>query len=290
MEFFKKHNRLFLALGMLICAAAIVWTLRPVYRPTFIEKALGYVVAPLQKGATAVTQGVGGFFSSFADAGRRNAENAELKEQVNRLTIENRRLRLADEENKKLSELVRIAQKYAELPLTGAEIIGKDPNDWYDSFHIDKGTLDGLTKNMAVLGGGGLVGVVREVYPNYAKVVSVIDHRFSAAVKNMRTEDIGIIKGDFRLMPQGLCRMDYIDAGAQVLEGDEIYTSNLSSFFPPGVFVGTVLQVGPNLDGMTQYAIIQPAANVKRIETVLVVTRLYGDENAVDDVPVFLED
>lgn len=292
MEFLTKYKRIFLLAGMAVCVTAIILTLRPGFRPTFVGKALGFVITPLQQGATAVTRRVGGFFSMLSEMSRLQAENAALKDQISLLTIDNQRLRLADEENKKLSALLEIGQKYADLPKTGAEIIGKDPNDWYDSFHIDKGTLHGLTRNMAVLGDGGLVGVIRECYPNYAKVITLIDSRCSVAVKNVRTEDIGILKGDVKLMPQGLCRMEYINADAQIMPGDEIVTSAHSAHYPPGILVGTVLRVEPNLNGLTKYAIIQPAANIDRVETVWVVTKLYGDENqdAVNDEPVFLED
>jgi rod shape-determining protein MreC len=58
--------------------------------------------------------------------------------------------------------------------------------------------------------------------------------------------------------------------------------------FPPGIMVGTVLSVEPNPDGLTKYAVIQPAANINRIENVLVVNRLFGDENATGDEPWFI--
>ncbi len=99
-----------------------------------------------------------------------------------------------------------------------------------------------------------------------------------------------MLKGDVRLMQQGLCRMEYIHADAQILPGDEIITSTHSSLFPPGVLVGTVLRIEPNPDGLTKYAVIQPAAQIDNVETVLVVTELYGDEEATFDEPVFLED
>lgn len=290
MEFLKKNKKIFLGAGMLICIVAIALTLSDGYAPGFFEKTLGYVVSPFQKTATGITRWVGGGFALLTESGRLQAENAALKEENSLLKIDNQRLQLADEENKKLSALIEIDQKYADLPKIGAEIIGKDPTDWYDSFNIDKGSDDGLSKNMAVLGDGGLVGVIREVYPNYAKVISLIDHRCSVTVKNMRTDDIGIVKGDVKLMTQGLCRMEYINADAQIMPGDEVITSAHSAFFPPGILVGTVLSVEPSSNGLTKYAIIRPAANIKHIETVLVVNKLFGDENATNDEPIFLED
>jgi rod shape-determining protein MreC len=279
MEWLARHRKLFLSAGMLTCLAAIILTANPNFKPTIAEKAIAYTVVPLQSGVRSFTNWMSVRFSGFADTARLWEENIELREQIGWLTQENRRLRLADEENKELSALLKIAQRYAELPTEGAGIIGHDPNNWNDSFSINKGGNHGLRRNMAVLGDFGLLGRIEEVYPNYSKMITLIDHRFAVAVKNSRTEDIGVLKGDVRLMQRGLTRMDYISgAEAQIMPGDEIVTSAHGSLFPPGILVGTVLSVEPNPDGLTMFAIVQPAATLSRIETVLVVTRLFGEE------------
>jgi rod shape-determining protein MreC len=284
MEWLSRHKRLFLSFGMVICLAAIIITANPNFRPTAAEKAMSYIVIPLKNGVSTVTGWIGGVFSSFGDTRRLQLENNELREQIGRLAQENRRLRFADDENKELSALLEIAQKYAELPTTGASIIGKAPNDWFNSFSINKGYNDGLQRNMAILGDFGLLGRIAEVYPNHSTVITIIDHRFAVAVKNIRTEDLGVVKGDMKLMQQGLVRMEYIDGGsAQIMAGDEIVTSAHSSMFPPGILVGEVIDLEPNPDGLTMNAIVRPAVTINRIENVLVVTQVYGDENATTD-------
>jgi rod shape-determining protein MreC len=276
---------------MLICVTGIIFTVNPSIRPSFIENALSYTVVPIQRGITAAGRFVTDKFSGFSDTVKLVDENKRLREEINRLRTDNQRLDLLDEHNKRLSALLAVAQKYEELQTRGADIIGKDPTDWYDSFHINLGGGEGITRNMAVLGdGGGLVGVVKEVYQNHSKVVSIIDSRCSVAVSCVRTGDNCVLKGDTRLMQQGLCRMEYIHADAQILPGDEIITSSLSNYYPPGVLVGIVQRVESNADGLTKYAIVKPAAQIDDIETVLVVTKLYGDENAANDEPVFIED
>jgi rod shape-determining protein MreC len=273
MTWLAKHRKIFLSAGMLVCLTAIIFTANPNFRPTLLHHAMAYTVVPLQRGATAATGWVRGKFTVLLEMNRLQQENMELREQIGRLSQENRRLRLADEENAALSALLNISQRYAPLPTEGAVIVGKDTNDWYSSFTIDKGSNHGLKRNMAVLGDFGLLGRVETVYPGSAYVITLIDHRFAVAVKNVRTEDIGVLKGDVRLMRQGLCRMEYISgAEAQIMPGDEIVTSAHGSMFPPGILVGNVLSVEPNPDGLTMYAVVQPAATINRIETVLVVT------------------
>jgi len=158
----------------------------------------------------------------------------------------------------------------------GARVIGHDSNAWNNNFHIDRGTDDGISMNMPILADQGLVGVVRQVWPRRAQVVSIIDHGFSAAVYSPRTGDIGMVSGDIALMQQGLTRMNHIDVSAQLMPGDEILTSAHSSIFPPGLLVGTVVSIHPNPDVLTAHAIIAPVATPNDIEMVLIVTESFG--------------
>ena len=283
MELIYKYKRIFLLIGMGICVAAIIITINPNYRPSVIARSLGHVIVPLQSAATAATRWAGSRVSLLWEMSHLQQENARLREEIGWLEIENQRLRLAGDENQRLSELLYIRQRYAELPMIGAIIIAHDPNVWYSSFNIDRGSNDGLAPNMAVLGPGGLVGRIHRVYPNYSKVLSLIDDRFAAAVQSTRTDDWWVVKGDSRLMQQGLVRMDYIDSNAHIMAGDEVFTSINSTIFPPGIRVGTIMDVQPTPNGLAQYAIVRPFANVRNLEHVLVVNQLFSPQDWDED-------
>jgi rod shape-determining protein MreC len=283
MEFLRKHKRLFLGLGICICIAAIVLTVSPGVGPTVFERGLSHIVVPMQRGITSFTGWVRGRFALLADNRRLLEENQALRNENSLLRMENQRLLQADDDNIYLSALLNISRRYAELPVLGARVIGQTTNDWYDSFIIDRGSDDGITTNMAVLGDGGLLGVVRRVFPTHSVVVSVLDIRFNAAVMSRRTEDRGIARGEITLMQQGLMRMNHIDGAAQIMPGDEIITSPHSTMFPPDILLGTVLSVTPNPDGLTQHAIIRPAVNLDSREMVLVVTERFGDVHNTRD-------
>ena len=60
-------------------------------------------------------------------------------------------------------------QNYAEYEKTAAHVIGKDSGNWFNTFMIDKGRKDGIEKDMNVLAGSGLVGIVTEVGPTWSK-------------------------------------------------------------------------------------------------------------------------
>lgn len=287
-EFFERHKRLFLLTGIFLCILAIIVTISPTVAPNLVQRGISLIVTPMQRASSASISWVRGHFSAIANNQRLLAENARLQEQVNNLLVENHWLKLAGEENAELAALLDINLRYANLETTGARVIGVDPNDWYHRFFLDKGSRDGIEVNMAVLGDGGLIGVIRHVLDTRSLFVSVIDSDFAASVMSVRTGDIGMLRGDIALMQQGLVRMDGIEAAAQIMPGDEIQTSIHSSIFPPGILVGTVESVHPNPDGHTRHAIINPVANLSNINVVSIVTEVFGDATATRDVHQFI--
>ena len=287
MEFFYKHKRLFLALGITICLSAIVVTITGVAPTSFLGRGLSYVVVPLQRGASSATQWISGRFYVLARSEQILAENRALVEENIRLRNANQRLYLLDEENYRINTMLEMYQRYPELPMVGARIIGQNPNDWRPSFQIDKGENHGIKPNMVVLGDGGILGVIHQTGPYHSLVVSIMDNSFAAAVRNARTEDVGVVWGNSELRPDGLMWMPRIEGTARFMPGDEILTSAHGAFFPPGILVGTVVSVHHNQDGHTQHAIIQPSVNLDRVDIVLIVNQLFGD---APDADTFDED
>ena len=285
MHLLYKYKRIFLLTGMGVCVIAMMITINQSYRPGIFTRALSYVIVPLQSGTTSVANWVSSNVSMIWEINSIRDENTRLREEIGWLEIEMQRLRLAGEENLHLTELLYIRQRYGELPIVGATIIAWDHSSWYGSFTIDRGSNDGLEVDMAVLGTGGLIGRISEVYPNRSQVISIVDYRFAATVQSVRTGDTGIIRGDSTLMQQGLIRMEYIGEADNIMAGDELITSELSKIFPPAILVGTVLEVRPTPDRLAQYAIVQPSTdNIRRLEHVLVVNELFvPPEDEVQD-------
>jgi rod shape-determining protein MreC len=270
-DFLQKHKRTFLFCGMGVCVTAMILSVFPGIRPTVAERGLAVIVVPLQRGTTASITWLQGRFAAVADNERLLAENAALLDENIRLTLENEQLRHAGSENYHLTALLEMRQLFPELPTVGARVIAQNQNDWHSRFTIEVGTRDGIAANMPVLSGNAVKGIVRHAGFHYAEVITVLDSAFSVSVHSVRTETDGIVRGDIQLGREGLLRMDFIAASANIMPGDELVTSAYSPHFPPGLPVGIVRSVHPNPDGLTQYAIVEPKAGLARPHMVLVV-------------------
>ncbi|GFI61208.1 cell shape-determining protein MreC [Clostridiales bacterium] len=272
MKFFNEYKRQVITLIVIVLAIISVFTAGRKINAAFIDDALGFVVTPFQGIVSSVGKWTSDSVSNLLHRNELSSENKELKSRIEELEAENARLSLYEDENKRLSELLEVAQRYKEYNTTGAAVIAKDTGVWYDSFLINKGTMDGIEDDMAVVNAGGLVGRISKASASYSNVYSILDSRSSVSAKSLRTGDLGVIVSDHELMERGLCKMEYIDSEAEIMEGDEIITSGLSEVYPAGLSIGYVREIHQDENGLTKYAIVEPKVDFKHIDTVLVVT------------------
>ena len=91
-------------------------------------------------------------------------------------------------------KIIRIIKKI------GAHVISNSGSNWFSDFTIDKGSKDGIKKNCNVLAGSGLVGIVTEVGPHYARVRSIIDDESNISAMLLSTSDTCVVRGDLKQM------------------------------------------------------------------------------------------
>ncbi len=277
MKFFNEYKRQLITLAVIALAVISVFTAGSKINAGFIDDIFGFVVTPFQGAVASVTKWVDDSISDIVHRNELADENRELKAKIEELETENKRLSLYEDENEQLSALLEVAQKYKDYETTGARVIAKDTGVWYDSFLIDKGTMDDVDTNMAVINAGGLVGRIVKSSASYSNVYSILDSRSSVSAKSLRTGDLGVVTGDHELMEQGLCKMEYIDSDAEIMEGDEIVTSGLSEYYPSGISIGYVREIHKDENGLTKYAVIEPTADLKHLDTLLVIMEIFEE-------------
>ena len=237
-------------------------------------KALANVtVIPLQQGINQIGGWMGDMKDNFSTLKQLQAENEKLQEQVDALTTENNYLQEERYEYERLQELYNLDQNYADYEKTAAHVIGKDPGNWFSTFTIDKGSTDGIAVDMNVLAGSGLVGIVTEVGPTWAKVRSIIDDSNNVSGMVLSTSDTCIVSGDLSLMSTGQIAFDQMENNDNVVSvGDQIVTSYISDKYLQGILIGSVSEINVDSNNLTRSGYITPAVDFRNIQEVLVIT------------------
>ena len=230
-------------------------------------------VIPLQQGINQIGGWMGDMKDNFSTMKQLKSENKKLREQVDALTTENNYLQEERYEFERLQELYKLDQNYAEYEKTAAHVIGKDAGNWFGTFTIDKGSKDGIEVNMNVLAGSGLVGIVTDVGPTWAKVRSIIDDSSNISAMAISTSDTCIVSGDMALMGTGQIAFSQMENNDNVVAvGDQIVTSYISDKYLQGILIGSVSEVNVDSNNLTRSGYITPAVDFKNIQEVLVIT------------------
>ena len=230
-------------------------------------------VIPLQQGMNQIGGWMGDMKDNFSTMKQLKSENKKLREQVDALTTENNYLQEERYEFERLQELYKLDQNYAEYEKTAAHVIGKDAGNWFGTFTIDKGSKDGIEVNMNVLAGSGLVGIVTDVGPTWAKVRSIIDDSSNISAMAISTSDTCIVSGDMALMGTGQIAFSQMENNDNVVAvGDQIVTSYISDKYLQGILIGSVSEVNVVSNNLNRSGYITPAVDFKNIQEVLVIT------------------
>lgn len=235
----------------------------------------GYVVVPFQQGISRAGEWVSNRSEELVEIRRLLDENASLKEQVAELTEQNTILQQEKYELNNLRELFELDSRYSDYEKVGARIISRDSGNWYSNFTIDKGYDDGLCVDMNVIAGGGLVGRISSVGPNWAKVTSIISDGSNVSGAVLATGDKLMVSGDLKLMADGVISFSQLlDSEEKVAEGDKIVTSNISDKYLPNILIGYIHTLNQDPNNLTKSGYITPAVDFEHLDEVLVITQL----------------
>ena len=232
----------------------------------------GAVFGPMQRGINNVGTWITEKADNLKNLKEVMAENAELKKQVDELTMELNAVKLDQYELDNLRKLLELDAQYEEYDKVAAHVTGKDTGNWFSMFIIDKGSKDGVEKDMNVIASGGLVGIVTDVGPHYAKVRSIMV---------LSTSDNCIVNGDLQMMTenQTIELKSLNDSKNKVVVGDQLVTSSVSSKFLPGIQIGYISELNMDSNNMTKSGRVTPSVDFEHIQEVLVI--LEKKENGV---------
>lgn len=268
-------NKYLLAGLSVLCAILIVVSFLDSDLVAPVKQVSGVLITPIQKGINGFGSWLSGLTDNFDDAVTLRAKNEELQAKVDTLTEENSQLIQNREELLRLRELFDLDAQYDEYEKVGARIIAKESGNWFQLFTIDKGSNDGIQKDMNVISGGGLVGIVTEVGSNWATVRSIIDDNSNVSAMISNTSDQCIIAGDLRLIDEGsLNLVKLTDTDNKVHVGDKVVTSYISEKYLPGILIGYISELNNDSNNLTKSGYITPVVDFRHLQEVLVILEL----------------
>lgn len=271
---FSVNPRHLLVILAVVCCVLIFVSFRFSDLLNPVKTAVGSAMTPMQKGINTVGRYLSGKLEAFEDTQKLIEENQALKEELERLSYENKLLEQDKYELDNLRELFDLGQKYSDYPKVAARVISKEPGNWYHMFTIDKGADDGLAVDMNVIAGNGLVGIITEVGRNYAVVRSIIDDKSSVSGMFLKSSDTCIVNGDLTLLNEGKIGVEAIGLDAEISDNDEVVTSHISDKYLQGILIGYISDITLDAGNMTRNAYLTPAVDFAHLEDVLVITEI----------------
>lgn len=236
---------------------------------SFIESAVNSMVTPIQRVLTDLKNKVQGNSAYFADIETLRQENEKLKNRNSELETELRELESIKADNVILQEYMNLTKKYADYNTIPAYVINKDVSNYSSDLVINVGANDGVKPNMTVIADKGLVGHVISVTDNSAKVQVIVDSASTVSCNISTTEESIICKGT--LEDNQILRASYIPTGAELIQGDNVYTSGLGGIYRKGVLIGTIEEIITTSNVTDRYAKIKTAVDFGTVDTVLVI-------------------
>lgn len=277
MSFFHKNKeRMMVTVVAIILIVLIGVTSTERIGLNKFEKITGNILTPIGKITNSIGKNISDFFGNLRNIVKLKDENESLKKQIAKLEEENRNYLDIIGKTDYLKNEAKLLEKTS-FNLINAQIVGKEPGNWFDRFTIDKGLKDGIQKGNTVVQGiqieqnviiEGIVGRVIDVGDNWAKIVTVVDESNRISFKVLRTQDGGIMSGSI----DGGISGYLFDNKADVIKGDKLFTSGLGGSFVKDIYIGEVDEVISDEEDLMKKIQVKPAINFKKLYRVFVIS------------------
>ena len=231
------------------------------------------LLVPVQRVLAQTGATTSGFVRAIGELDRIRAENADLRAANDRLTLENARLAeaaIAARQGAKLDA----AQRALPYKTIAAPVIARDPSGVVKTIVIGAGTDQGVRVDEVVLSAQGVVGRVSETGSSYAKVELITDSASTVSALVQSSRASGIVRGQYgdTLVMEWILQSDPVKAGDVVVTAGLGIKNELRSLYPKGLVIGTVVDVTKAEVSAYQRAVVAPAVDFRKLESVLVIT------------------
>lgn len=238
---------------------------------TPVEDLLLAVFAPVQTVFSSAGQKLQSLYDAVVSFHELQAENERLREEISFTNEQLIQLQELQKQNHRYRELLGFKESSG-LELLPAEVIARDPSQWFGTITINRGYLDGVTREAPVITSRGLVGMVSTVSPNSSQIILITDPRLAVSAMVLRTRDPGIV-GIVESYSKDLSflKMSNLPPDTNIQPGDVIVSSGLGGIFPKGLLIGTVKEIADDQFTLVLSVVIEPRVNFNRLEEVFIV-------------------
>lgn len=224
-------------------------------------------LAPFERLTQHSGSGIRGIWQNYIDLRHARQQNEDLHQQIAQMQLEEAAFAEDAIQGHRLQALMGFQQHYI-AKTVAAQVIGTSGTDLSRMLTLDKGSLDGLKPDMAVITPNGIVGKLRDVFPHTAQLLLLNDQSSGAGVILQSTRIRAIIRGT----PTGRLQIGNLTADSRIKPGETVLTSGGDLVYPRGLNVGTIESVAADPDHQPYTSIIvKPAANLSQLEEVLVI-------------------
>ena len=199
-------------------------------------------------------------------------ENEALRKQVSQMEELAREADSVARENDRLRDILDMQRTHEEYVLVDAYIIAWSSTDWTNTITINRGENAGIQPGMcAITSDKEVVGVVTEAGADYAVVKTVLDSSLEISATIASSGYNGMVTGDYVGGRKDMLRMKYLPSSAVIRNNDQVVTSG-SAVYPRNLVLGTVVDAGFDDTGVAKYAVLEPAAEIGKLEQVFILT------------------
>lgn len=223
--------------------------------------------APVQSAVSDVVSPVSDFFNGVFQYRSLKHQNALLRQQVAQDQANQVGASDAQRERQDLLDLLNLSFA-GDIPTVAARVLAGPESNFQATIVIDRGSDDGLVKNMPVVSGSGLVGRLEQVSRHQATVLLLTDPGFNVGVRLSPSGDIGVATGQGPGQP---LTVDLVDPSTKLDPGTVIVSSGLQgSTYPPGIPIGRVRTAVSAPGAVRQSVTLNPVVDSRRLAFVKV--------------------
>ena len=230
------------------------------------------VLAPFRYAGNVLTNQAENIYTYLFEYESVKAENEALRQKVNQMEELAREADALARENERLRDVLDMTRAHEEYVLVDAYIIAWSSTDWTNTITINRGENAGIQPGMcAITSDKEVVGVVTQVGPDHAVIKTVLDSSLEVGATIAASGYNGMVTGDYISGRKDMLRMKYLPSGAVIRNNDQVVTSG-SAVYPRNLVLGTVVDAGFDDTGVAMYAVLEPAADIGKLEQVFVLT------------------